>query len=69
LAKKSRKKSSKVTNPDETLYYTLPYDDVQPFLLELKDTVQCLNEMGDSHRWGRSDRSELAGHRRSRRAA
>lgn len=67
MATKSRKKPSKVANPEE-IYYALPYDEVQPIFLELKDTVECLTEMGESHRWGRGER-ELAGHRRSRRAA
>src|SRR5687768_5540396 len=79
---KTRKKSAKPAKPDATLhskrrnlkeeldriYYTLPFDEVQPILTELKDTVECLTEMGDNHTWSKQH-GELAGHRNRRRAA
>jgi hypothetical protein len=80
VARKSRSKPSQSDQLDEKLhskrrlkeeldriYYTLPYDEVQPILSELKDTVECLTEMGDTHTW-RKD-GGLAGHRNRRRAA
>ena len=51
----------------DRIYYTLPYDEVAPILNELKDTVECLTEMGDTHTWQKH--GELAGHRNRRRAA
>jgi hypothetical protein len=52
----------------DRIYYTLPYDEVQPILNELKDTVECLTEMADTHTW-QKNHGELAGHRNRRRAA
>lgn len=51
----------------DRIYYTLPYDEVSPVLTELKDTVECLTEMGETHTWHRH--GDLAGHRNRRRAA
>lgn len=51
----------------DRIYYTLPYDEVAPLLNELKDTVECLGEMAETHTWQKH--GELAGHRNRRRAA
>lgn len=51
----------------DRIYYTLPYDEVAPVLTELKDTIECLTEMGQNHTWQKH--GDLAGHRNRRRAA
>jgi hypothetical protein len=33
----------------DRIYFTLPYDEIQPVISELKDTVECLNEMCETH--------------------
>lgn len=79
MAKKPRKKQSTESHDEalrsrrrnlkeqlDRIYYTLPYDEVQPVLSELKDTVECLTEMGDTHRWAKGESTELAGHRNRR---
>ena len=81
MSRRPRKSSAEKSDPHEALrsrrrnlkeeldriYYTLPYDEVTPVLTELKDTVECLTEMGETHTWGKT--GELAGHRNRRRAA
>lgn len=80
MSKNSRKKAArKKANPAQLrsrrlhlkeeldrIYYTLPYDEVQPVLSELKDTVECLTEMGETHHAFDSDHHH---HRSTRRRA
>lgn len=80
MARKS-KSQTPVVDPNEALrtkrrnlkeeldriYYTLPFDEVAPVLNELKDTIECLGEMAETHTWQKH--GELAGHRNRRRAA
>ena len=48
----------------DRIYYTLPYDEVQPILSELKDTIECLTEMGEAHTWGPEAQGQRHQHRR-----
>jgi hypothetical protein len=52
----------------DRIYYTLPYDEVQPVLSQLKDTVECLSEMGETHR-SHADHSQAHGRRHHTKAA
>jgi len=43
----------------DRIYYTLPYDEVQPIVAELKDTIDCLTEMGETHQRFAGDQSRI----------
>ena len=62
-----RSKRRNLKDQLDRIYYTLPYDEVAPVLNELKDTIECLTEMGETHTWQKQ--GEVTSHRNRRRAA